>query len=370
MVISSPKAEEEVLQLWRDVDAFKTQLRLTQEGPRFTFYDGPPFEEAAMFNKTEGASFVADSSFFSAGNLNVIDRWILADCQSLLRFMEEEMRGYRLYTVVPQLLQVIDNLTNWYIWFNRKRLKGAAGLGVEDTRTALDTLFQVLFTIVRAMAPFTPFITEHIYGLLKPFVGDYVSAFSNMASVHFLHIPSVQEDLFDPVIERQVAAMQKVIQLACAARELRSISLKTPLLSLVVIADAQFIADVDPLKGYVADELNIREVILTDDEEKYNIHLEAQVDWPTLGRRLKKDASIVQLDDEGIARDIVDRVQRLRKKAGLVPTDDVRMQYNVVENPDGVDVEGLLRDRGAMFMGALRGYLEPTPTGTAGMRPS
>lgn len=92
-----------------------------------------------------------------------MDRWIFADCQSLLQFMEEEMRGYRLYTVVPRLLQVIDNLTNWYIRFNRKRLKGAAGLGVEDIRTALDTLFLVLFTVVRAMAPFTPFITEYIW---------------------------------------------------------------------------------------------------------------------------------------------------------------------------------------------------------------
>lgn len=43
MSISFPKTEEEVLKLWRDVDAFQTQLRLTEDGPRFTFYDGPPF---------------------------------------------------------------------------------------------------------------------------------------------------------------------------------------------------------------------------------------------------------------------------------------------------------------------------------------
>jgi isoleucyl-tRNA synthetase len=43
MSISFPKTEEEVLQKWRDVDAFQTQLRLTEQGPRFTFYDGPPF---------------------------------------------------------------------------------------------------------------------------------------------------------------------------------------------------------------------------------------------------------------------------------------------------------------------------------------
>lgn len=43
MSISFPKTEEEVLQFWKDVDAFQTQLQLTEDGPRFTFYDGPPF---------------------------------------------------------------------------------------------------------------------------------------------------------------------------------------------------------------------------------------------------------------------------------------------------------------------------------------
>ena len=58
---------------------------------------------------------------------------------------------------------MLDNLTNWYIRFNRKRLKGNAGLGVDDTTEALNTLVQVLFTMVRALAPFMPFLTEHIY---------------------------------------------------------------------------------------------------------------------------------------------------------------------------------------------------------------
>ena len=87
-----------------------------------------------------------------------MDRWILASCQSLLEFVNEEMASYRLYTVVPRLLELIDNTTNWYIRFNRKRLKGA--LGLDDTHHALNTLFDVLFTLVRGLAPFTPFITD------------------------------------------------------------------------------------------------------------------------------------------------------------------------------------------------------------------
>ena len=61
----------------------------------------------------------------------------------------EEMAAYRLYTIIPRLLALIDELTNWYIRFNRKRLKGEDGL--EDTVAALNTLFETLFTLCRTM---------------------------------------------------------------------------------------------------------------------------------------------------------------------------------------------------------------------------
>lgn len=325
---------------------------------------------------------------------------------------------------------MIDNLTNWYIRFNRKRLKGGAGLGAEDTIAALNTLLQALFVIIRAMAPFTPFITEHIYGLLKPYLGESLLQFEDSRSVHFLPFPTVQEALFDEVIERKVSAMQKVIQLGRVARERRNVSLKLPLLSLVVIADNQFITDVESLKSYVQEELNVRDVILTSEEERYNILLEARVDWPTLGKKLKKqvqnirkalpnmtqeqlkqyqhqkkttidgieldenDLTIVrvlgkessdlgngagpqwepafsedimilldaaphpELIEEGLAREIINRVQRLRKKAGMVPTDDMHMQYGVISNPDGVEVDALVSGRQDLFKAALRGMLE------------
>ncbi|CAI7677035.1 unnamed protein product [Penicillium pancosmium] len=147
-------------------------------------------EQAALYQKVSGNDFIAHSTFSAKSLSNVMDRWIVADCQSLLVFMEQEMKGYRLYTVVPRLLQVIDNLTNWYIRFNRKRLKGGAGLGEEDTVQALHTLFEVLFTLVRALAPFTPFITEHIYRLLKPYLGDGINKYSDARSVHFLPFPT------------------------------------------------------------------------------------------------------------------------------------------------------------------------------------
>lgn len=80
---------------------------------------------------------------------NVMDRWILARCQSLIKLVREEMAAYRLYTIIPRLLDLIDELTNWYIRFNRRRLKGEDGK--EDTIAALNTLFETLFTLCRTM---------------------------------------------------------------------------------------------------------------------------------------------------------------------------------------------------------------------------
>lgn len=340
------------------------------------------------------------------------------------------MPGYRLYTVVPRLLRIIDDLTNWYIRFNRKRLKGGAGLGVEDTEAALNTLLQVLFTIVRAMAPFTPFLTEHIYSLLKPQLQPVIEEYRDSRSVHFLPFPTVQEALFDEVVERKVAAMQKVIQLGRTVRERCTLPLKTPLLSIAVIADPEVLADVESLSSYIKEELNIRNIILTSDEAQYNIILEAKVDWPTLGKKLKKDVQIVrkglpgltqdqlrqylkektivvdgiqleendlniirvlggdatvqsadgakwepafledvivlldtvphpELAEEGIAREIINRIQKMRKKAGLVPTDDIRMQYRIVSKADDLDFANLVSSRDDLFRSTVRGAIEP-----------
>ncbi|EFW99346.1 isoleucyl-tRNA synthetase [Grosmannia clavigera kw1407] len=401
-------------------------------------------EQALLYQKTAGKPFVADLSVISDAKRlnNVMDRWILAEVQSLLKFVEQEMLAYRLYTVVPRLLGSIEQLTNWYIRFNRRRLKGSAGLGVDDTTAAMNTLFQVLFTLTRALAPFIPFITEHIYGLLRPYLSkEALSEFKDDRSVHFLPFPTVQEALFDEVIERKVAAMQKVIQLARTARERVNASLKMPLLSVVVIADQNILDDVDSLSSYVREELNVRDVVLSQDEEKYGIQLEARVDWPTLGKKLKKDVQMVkkalpgltqaelrrflvekkvqvghielgetdisivrvlsdaakagsakkeaeteagkaagpswepgfaddmivlldttphpELAEEGLAREIINRVQRLRKKAGLVPADDVQMHYQVLANPENVDLAAVVGSHETIFRTALRGTLQP-----------
>lgn len=326
---------------------------------------------------------------------NVMDKWITSFTQSLINFMKQEMAAYRLYTVVPRLTKFIDHLTNWYVRMNRKRLKGESG--IKDCQVALDTLFGVLFDMIRIMAPFTPFLTELMYKVLRQLLsGD------SLESVHFNMIPEPKLDLIDKNIERAVQRMQAVIELGRVLRDRKTIPIKYPLPEMVVIhRDDTYLHDVKSLEKYVLEEMNVKKVQFTCDKEKYGITLRVEPDHKILGARLKGDFKAVtqalkdldnhqcekliadgfvelignridvsevrvifqaqgndqyeahsdndvlillnvtpdqEMLDEGFAREIINRVQKLRKKAHLVPTDEVDVFYSVDKNSDIVRI--------------------------------
>ena len=391
-------------------------------------------QQAALLKKNTGTDFVFDPEM-QKSNENVMDRWILASTQSLLQYVNQEMEGYRLYTVVPRLLKMVDDTTNWYIRFNRNRLKGQtvsarATNGVQangqppetngdaedanDTLHALNTLYEVLYTLVRALAPFIPFLSDNIFQRLALHLPPSITEGQDARSVHFLRFPTVREELFDPVVERRVSRMQKVIELGRLARERRTLSLKTPLKTLVVLhQDQQFLDDVRTLERYVTDELNVRDLVLTSEESRYGVEYSVQADVKNLGMKFKRAAVNIkavlpqlsskdihaflesgsitvaghdlsaedlrvqrglkqsretanyevavegdvmilldafaypELAQEGLAREVLNRIQRLRKRAGLVPTDDVRLAYSVLP-PAAVDgADGASRDEQA-----------------------
>ena len=216
--------------------------------------------------------------------------------------------------------------------------------------------------------------------------------------------------------------MQIVINLARTSRERKTISLKTPLKSLAVIhSDPVYLSDLQSLESYILDEVNIQYLELSSDESKYNVVYTCDADWPSLGKKLRKDAPKVRkelatltsaqvktfaetgkitvagidleredlkvkkdvavtpaatttdakntkpndhtsssteadietntdadvltilnlhidegLAQDGVAREIINRVQRLRKKAGLKATDDVGMRFRITSNEEGV----------------------------------
>ncbi|PHH77810.1 hypothetical protein CDD80_191 [Ophiocordyceps camponoti-rufipedis] len=370
----------------------------------FKFFEG----QSALLHKVEGVEYVWRPDKQS--------------CNSDSNFVNEEMRDYRLYTVIPRLLQLIDNTTNWYIRFNRRRLKGENGKA--DTICALDALFEVLYTLCRGLAPFAPFLTDSIYLRLLSHIPKEFQE-KDPRSVHFLSFPEVRQGLFDAEVERRVARMQRVIELTRVSRERRGISLKTPLKCLVVIHhDEQYLDDIAALQSYITEELNLRDLITSRDEAKYSVQFSVTADWPVLGKKLRKDMARVkkalpglssdqvqsylrdgeilvdgiqlvegdlvvrrglredasskdlemnsdnevltildvamcpELVQEGLAREVINRVQRLRKKAGLQATDDIKMAYRILSDPDDAGLSVVMSSHAAAFEKALRRPLQ------------
>merc|ERR550525_2126080 len=351
------------------------------------------FQNIEQFEKDEGEFTFNEVSFGMSDN--IMDKWIISFTQSLLSFVATEMAGYRLYTVIPRLVKFIDNLTNWYVRMNRRRLKGEGGK--EDCLAALNTLFGVALTMVRIMAPFTPFLTETMYQQLRkkvPTLGG-----KDQASVHYLMLPVARQELIQEDIERAVGRMQAVVDLGRVLRDRKTMPLKYPLPEVVVIhKEQQCLEDIGSLENYIQEELNIRNVTLSADKASYGVTLRAEPDHKTLGPRLggafkSVMADIKKLDDatltafvdggklevqgntlareevrimytfagdssknlsekyeadssgeilvlldttpdqtmleEGVAREVINRVQKLRKSAGLKVSDKVTMFYTV-----------------------------------------
>jgi isoleucyl-tRNA synthetase len=137
-------------------------------------------------------------------------------------------------------------------------------------------------------------MSETMYQNLKLFVPANPEV-SDDRSVHFLMVPKVNEIYFDSDIERTVGRMQNVIELGRYLRESNVLPLKTPLRELVIIAnDKQYLEDVTSLESYIYEELNIRTLTLTSEEEKYGVKYKLVPDNKVLGQKLKKEASKVK----------------------------------------------------------------------------
>ena len=376
--------------------------------------------QVVLLKKDTGIDFVYNPHAKPVNN--VMDHWILARCQSLIECVREELGNYRLYTVVPRLLTMINELTNWYIRFNRRRLKGENG--AEDTMSALNALFETLLTLCLTMSPFTPFITENLYQGLRKFMPPHKTE-GDIRSVHFLPFPSVKAEYLDPVIQRRFSALQSVIELGRAMREKKNLPLRVPLRELTVFhSDAQYLEDVRSLSSYVEEELNVRELVLTSDEAKCGVCFKLLADWPTLGRKLRKDMGKVkkgldqvtsaqakeymmtgqitiegiplgegdlramryvdekmlpphtlsdsdgqvvvlldgqirpELQAEGMARDVINRIQRLRKKAGLQPTDEIDSYYRFTEGMNEA-LDDVMKTQTDVFVRSIRRVPRP-----------
>jgi len=213
---------------------------------------------------------------------NITDNWILSNLQTLKKNIATEMEGYRLYNVVPALFSFIEDLTNWYIRLNRTRFWGD-GLN-DDKCAAYSTLYTCLLEVSQAMAPFAPFLSEHIYQELL----EFSDKSQNPESIHLCDYPMAQEEMIRPKLEQAVDRMQQLILLGRQKRTEEKIKVKTPLSRLTVIhQDQELLDEIKKLEVYIKAELNVKNVEYDTQEDKF-INLYAKPNLPVLGKRFGK----------------------------------------------------------------------------------
>ena len=317
---------------------------------------------------------------------NILDLWIGSRLQTLKARISEEMEGYRLYNVVPNLFNFIEDLTNWYIRLNRSRF-WASDVDA-DKIAAFSTLYEALIELSKIMAPFTPFLSEHLYRSLFALGGGKAQPIS----VHLCDYPIADSSKANSELEGSVTLMQQVVLLGRQKREEEKIGLRTPLSTLTIIhQDEALLQIMESLEVYLKDELNVRTVKYSSDEGHY-LQVKTKANYQLLGkelgsrmkgfadligalsneqvRLLKKNGSItlgldgfsrsftgeeillvrepregsdaisngsvsIELDCAltpelirgGYAREVVNRIQRARKEAGLEVSDRIEIAY-------------------------------------------
>uniref|UniRef100_A0A8C5UB44 Isoleucine--tRNA ligase, cytoplasmic n=1 Tax=Malurus cyaneus samueli TaxID=2593467 RepID=A0A8C5UB44_9PASS len=378
-------------------------LRFKEEGVRDILKDVfLPWYNAYRFlvqnvqilqHKDEGREFLYNENTVKESN-NIMDKWILSFTQSLIQFFKAEMAAYRLYTVVPRLVKFVDVLTNWYVRMNRRRLKGENG--TEDCIMALETLFSVLFSMCRLMAPYTPFITELMYQNLKTLIDPASVQEKNTESIHYLMLPQVREDLIDKKIESAVSCLQSVIELGRVIRDRKTIPVKYPLKEVVVIhQDPEALENIRSLEKYVLEELNVRVLTLSADKGRYGVRLRAEPEHTVLGRRLKGAfkgvmAAIKELSSEQLERfqetgSIVVEGHELHgedlrlmyqmtegsaqfeahsdAQRNLVPTDEITVYYRSL--PQGEYLDTVIQEHSEFIFATIKADLKPYPVPTS-----
>ncbi len=346
----------------------------------------------AMYARIDHWRPEGDAARPPANPANVLDRWILSRLATVVQDLREAMDAYDLQRGATRFTGFLDELTNWYIRRSRRRFWRSTN--DNDKAEAYQTLHYVLLTFCQIAAPFIPFITENIYRNLRT---DAMPE-----SVHLCDYPEPDAAARDDALNARMAHTMSAVSLGRLLRSQSKQKVRQPLAECVLVSlDPQVRADLAAMAEVIAEELNVKKVTVEEDEEKL-VSLAAKPNLKRLGpkygkqlgalakliaamdgkaiRALQLDGAItlgdftlaaddilisrtekagltvanegavtVALDTrltdelllEGWAREVVSKLQNLRKEQDFAVVDRIRIQYRA----DGPVAEALAKQQ-------------------------
>jgi isoleucyl-tRNA synthetase len=315
----------------------------------------------------------------------VIDRWIASRLASTIAGVVASMDNYDITKAVRRLQAfVIDDLSNWYVRLSRSRFwTGEMG---DDKTAAYTTLYEVLETVVRAIAPYAPFLSEAMYRRLTEAVGGGLPE-----SVHLCNFPEADARAIDSELESAMDLARSVVALGRAARNEAGIKVRQPLSRLLLAGVPPMRkAGLEALEALVLTELNVKTMAWAEPDDLATLRAEPVFPklGPKHGKRVnqvagairaldgdevgtlaaggevtvnvadesatvsKEDVKIVaaakpglavsaeagltlaldtelteELLDEGFAREMINKIQFMRKEAGFEVVDRILVHY-------------------------------------------
>ncbi len=226
---------------------------------------------------------------------HVLDKWILSKLMKLIKETTDDLEDYNITSAGRKIEGFINDLSVWYVRRSRGRFKGE---NKEDKLKAQAALGRVLYDLSRLMAPFTPFISEHIYRELR---WDMKTE-----SIHLTDWPEFSKELFNQEILTDMEKARDIVSSALDLRAKAGIRVRQPLQKLKV-RDEKLKTRKD-LLDLIKDEVNVREIVFDKN----------------LAQETELDTEISEsLRQEGLIRDLIRHIQDLRKKNGLTPNDTV-----------------------------------------------
>ncbi|MBQ1358694.1 MAG: isoleucine--tRNA ligase [Oscillospiraceae bacterium] len=209
--------------------------------------------------------------------LNSMDRWLLSRLNSLIKEVDADLGGYKIPEAARALQDFTDELSNWYVRRSRERFWEA-----EMTQSKINaylTLWTALVTLSKLAAPMIPFMTEEIYQNIVRRVDA-----SAPESIHLCDFPVADESLIDGELEHHMEEVLKIVVLGRAARNEANVKNRQPL-SVMYVGGAEALGEL--YKDIIEDELNIKNVIFTDDMSRFSSYT-FKPQLRTLGKRFGK----------------------------------------------------------------------------------